>query len=799
MLLLAVFLVSLSSLSFEVTLARVFSITQWNHLSFMVISIALFGFAASGTFLSILSSRISGWEKKMTESGPIKTILLLYILTAILSFTVVNRLPLDYFKLPLEFIQAFYLLVAYFLFSLPFFFAGLTISLAYSAFPQKTGIVYLATMTGSACGAVLPALLLTVVGEGQLLILVSLFPLILLPFGGIDSALPENREHRTKRSRSTGEKVVFTAACLSTILAASVVYVSPLVQIRPSPYKGLSERLRFPETRITETSTGIRGRIDRVTGTHIRFAPGLSLQYKGGLPVQEIVYTDGDNGFTLYDPASGQDAHFSRYSLPFAGFLLITEPDSILLIQHGGGSGIPAAIASGAREITIIEQQPRIAGIVASHYNLAVVNENPRAFLNRSEKRFDIIQVERWGNAPSGSSALNQEHLLTVPAFDGYLNHLTERGVLIISRKLVLPPSDLLRVWGAAYEGLRISGIHRPERHMAVLRNWDLFTLIVSAKPLDDTKVLKDFAKRMNFDLVFLPGISEDMTNRFNRFDQPYHFHALRRLADAYRKGEEKGFFQSYLLDISPQTDARPFPDRFLKWSRIDAIYQSIVSRMYALFMSGEMIVAVVFFEALTISLFLLICPLAVIRGSGKRLRASRFAYFFSVGAGFMFLELFFIKSYTFLFGDPVISLTVVLSGMLVFSGIGGCISRRMSEHRHNLCLLLLTTFLFIAIFGFSEIEYRMLKAPSTLRYLLAGILLAPAGILAGMPFPLGMRHLLETPVQRAHAWSANGIASVLASVASAQVAVSLGIPVILICAVASYLVALISLSRNGK
>ena len=37
----AIFLVSFATLAFEVLLTRVFAIGQWNHLSFMVISIAL--------------------------------------------------------------------------------------------------------------------------------------------------------------------------------------------------------------------------------------------------------------------------------------------------------------------------------------------------------------------------------------------------------------------------------------------------------------------------------------------------------------------------------------------------------------------------------------------------------------------------------------------------------------------------------------------------------------------------------------------------------------------------------------
>ena len=52
MLLVSVFFVSLSTLAFEVLLTRVFSIGQWNHLSFLVISIALFGFGFVGEMLA---------------------------------------------------------------------------------------------------------------------------------------------------------------------------------------------------------------------------------------------------------------------------------------------------------------------------------------------------------------------------------------------------------------------------------------------------------------------------------------------------------------------------------------------------------------------------------------------------------------------------------------------------------------------------------------------------------------------------------------------------------------------------
>ena len=53
---LGVFLLSMASLAFEITLTRVFSVAQWYHFAFMTVSIALLGFGASGSFLALFPS-----------------------------------------------------------------------------------------------------------------------------------------------------------------------------------------------------------------------------------------------------------------------------------------------------------------------------------------------------------------------------------------------------------------------------------------------------------------------------------------------------------------------------------------------------------------------------------------------------------------------------------------------------------------------------------------------------------------------------------------------------------------------
>ena len=147
----------------------------------MIISIALFGFAAAGTSLSILDARRKGWEIRLATGDAVSVLILLYTASTMASFLVLNSLALDYFKQPLEPIQSVYLLTAFVLLAVPFFFAGLVISIAYAALPEKTGFAYGASMAGSACGAVLPAAALPFIDEGKLIILAATVPLMAIP------------------------------------------------------------------------------------------------------------------------------------------------------------------------------------------------------------------------------------------------------------------------------------------------------------------------------------------------------------------------------------------------------------------------------------------------------------------------------------------------------------------------------------------------------------------------------------------------------------------------------------------
>ena len=785
----AVFGVSFSALAFEVLLARIFSISQWNHLSFMVISIALFGFAASGSFLSLLDLTRGS---RATDASHQKWVALLCILcsasiiTALLGLT---RLPLDYFRLLLEPIQLVYLLAVYLLLILPFFFAGGVISIAYVIYPEKPGLVYFASMIGSALGAIAPAALLAASSEIAMVGLASLAPLALL-LGWVPAVLRKKSAGQARRGAATILILVWALVC-----AAGIWLLTPAAKnqldIRSSEYKLLSQALHFPATQVVESVSSIRGRMERVQSPHLRFAPGLSLKYPDALPPAETVFTDGDQPFFLYDLRFPQTADFARFTLSFMGYDIVAAADKVLLIAGGGGLAIPCALASGASTIRIVQQNPHLAEHIRRHYSLEVIRESPRSFLVQTAESFDVIQIESWGPSIPGADALNQDHLFTVDSLVECLQRLTARGVIVISRKLLLPPAGSLRLWATAREALVRAGEPVPERCIAVLRNWDTYTQVVTRRPIPDPQRLLEFARRRNFDVVYLEGAGESAANRFNVFDAPYHFREIRRLESAFEDGRSRAFFTGYILDVAPQSDLRPFPGRFLKWDRILDLYEVLGRRLHALFLAGEMIVAVVLIEALVVAGLLLLLPLAFILRRTQAPSASTVIFFLSIGAGFMFAELLLVHAGIFFLGDPVISLAVVVTSLLISSGLGGIWTQHHGPEWIKPALGATAVSLLLAAIVLWFFARQLLALPAAWRYTTLSIVVMIPGFFMGIPFPLGMRFLLQNPVDRTFAWAVNGCFSVLASIAAAQIAISVGFAWIAASAFVCYTLAL--------
>jgi hypothetical protein len=397
----------------------------------------------------------------------------------------------------------------------------------------------------------------------------------------------------------------------------------------------------------------------------------------------------------------------------------------------------------------------------------------------------------------AGADALDQDHLLTIEAFGEYLRRLAPGGVLIVSRRLRLPPADSLRLWAAVREALARAGAPEPERCIVILRSWDTYTLLVFSEPPADPFPLQEIARRGNFDVVYARGADESFSNRYSVFDAPYHFREHQRLESALHAAAAEGYFRDYVLDVAPQSDWQPFPGHFLKWARLPDLYRMLGSRLHAFGWSGEVVVAVALAEAALVSALLLLAPLRMLSRREEKVSFNGTVFFFGIGAGFMFGELLFVYLGTFFMGEPVVSLTFTLAATLVSSGLGGLWAGRRNRSFLRASLAVAPLVLSLTAGGLMAFSPQVLALPAPVRGIVLLLAVALPGFLMGMPFPTGMRDLAQSPSARSYAWAANGCAAVLASILSAQIAISAGFAWLLAAAAAAYGAAFLSLWRT--
>ena len=96
-------ILSAGVLAYEVLLTRLFSIIQWHYFAFMVISLALLGYGASGTLLTIASRRLGpdSWQRERRLGFAFRASAALFSLLSVGAFALAQRVPFN----PLEMVE----------------------------------------------------------------------------------------------------------------------------------------------------------------------------------------------------------------------------------------------------------------------------------------------------------------------------------------------------------------------------------------------------------------------------------------------------------------------------------------------------------------------------------------------------------------------------------------------------------------------------------------------------------------------------------------------------------------------
>lgn len=754
---LSIALVSFLMLALQIAWMRALGHAQGQPLAYVVISLALLGFGAGGSVLTLWKHRI----RTALEPLYAPALLLCAASTALLpalASPLLDGLEVD--LLGIDRLQGLRLGGLGAVLFLPFFFGATALSIAFTTRPERIGPFYAANLAGSAAGAAGSLVLLHVALPEH--VMTGLAPVALL------AAFP-----------TRPRPALLAAAALITVLA--MVLAPPLPR---SPYKDLSQALLLPDAVHRGPLPHPFGRVDLVTSPILRYAPDLSLHYAGDVPAPPHVFVNGEGAGHLLasDDESALILSETPRSLPFA-----LGPVSQVLCLAPGGTPMLHLAASRASRVTAVEPHPRIAALMApllDSPDIELHAADPRVFLSRADlPPQDLIVFPERGlfGGPAGLQTLGEDPLFTVEALRAAWARLSPSGWLAFQAWLDAPLRHAPRIIDLAAQTLRAEGIADPAAHVAILRGWGSLSLIAGPAPLSEAQRsrLTAFAAGKGFDVLWPPGSAP-----------PVHQSADDTLSDLIRALLGPGADDArrrYRFDIRAPTDDRPFFNQFLRPGAGDEAlaFLSVSERGLVILrgLTGGLAAAV---------LLLVLAPLLPLRDSLARAPFT-LPVFIGLGAGFMFFEIALIQRFTLLWGHPVVSAALVITALMCGMGMGSAAGRNRTATPRRLAGLALALALMQAMLlpVLGRLLPRLLEAPAAIRFGGGGLFLLACAVPMGLPFPMGIR-LLARRDPRHIPWACgiDGAVAVMAAPAAALLAYRAGYASLSFVSAAAYLLA---------
>ena len=583
--------------------------------------------------------------------------------------------------------------------------------------------------------------------------------------------------------------------------------------LRISDYKGLSQALQVIDSRVLHVSSSPLGLITVVESptVPVRHAPGLSFATRHIPPPQLAVFTDADgmSAITRFDGDFDSLAYLGDITaaLPYA---LLKQPD-VLVLGAGGGGDVMLALYHGAKSVDAVELNPQMTELVADTYaefagfvyddpRVTLHTKEARGFVAQSSAQYDLVHIgllDSFAASGAGVQSLNESYIYTVEAIDDYLSILAPGGLLAITRWLKLPPRDSLKLVATAIDALKLTGVSDPGKQLALIRSWNTSTLLVKngAFTVEDVASIREFARSRSFDTAWFPGIQAGDANRFNRLDTPYLFEGTTALL-----GERAvDYIARYKFYIAPATDNRPYYFHFFKWATLPEVFALRKLGGAGLIEWGYLVLIATLLQAIIAGLVLILLPLSRVSRNWPARTGSRMgAYFLLLGFAFLFIEMAFIQKFILFLSHPLYSVAVVLSGFLVFAGLGSAWSQRLARKceaygRSPVALaaggiaLLALVYLLLLPFVFQ----RFIGNSDLVKILMSVALIAPLAFAMGMPFPLGLKRVAEiAPDFIPWAWGINGYASVISAVLATLLAIEFGFTFVILLALVIYAIA---------
>jgi len=790
-----IFLISLATLLLELSLTRVMSVSLWYHFGFLVISTALLGFGTAGVVLA-------SWKNLREHYNLNKSLTWLSILFSVVtvsSFYLLQKIPFNPFSIATDSRQLYIMPLYYVTISAPFFISGLIISLLFTRISKDMSRLYAVDLIGAAIGCLIIVWTMpNFGGNGSVIMAAALGALATLAFS---------------------DKLFYRAfgLLLSVICIITSINVDNIIPI------SISENKRNPERKLEP----IHKEWNTFSFIEIFDYPANP---ENDFPGSRRFVIDGGTAATgMWNMTEGVEAALEKYpgdSLyeSNVAYLHIPNP-SILNIGSGGGQEVLDGLHKNAKKITCVEINPIINKTVKytmNEYwggmfnlpNVELITEEGRNFINRSDEKFDVVVSSHTiSNAAvaSGALGLSENFILTKEAFDEYLEHLTPNGTIYFTR----PESHMERLFTTGREAMADIGVTDFTKHFycfAIPSGNENATSFVAYFVMKKSPFTEQEVSDMESFRLSLHTEIDGMIIPYKLLYSPYNDGISNIFDKIVTTSDLKELYSTTEKQIAPATDNKPFFNQHVSWSNIGwhsikDVFSQNDPRNARMALENkpiaEVTLLIILIQSIVLAALLILIPLY--RFSKEGLKFSnrwRYLFFFAaLGLGFIMIEIAFIQRFTLYLGQPVFTLAVIIAGLLLSTGVGSYFSGKYQINNIQLrkkyipillAVLLLTSFLTPVLFKLT------IHLALVTRIILTLVLLAPMGILLGIPFPTGIKTVSkESDNFIPWAWGVNGFFTVIGSVGAVILGMMLGFNIVILLAILCYAFAMFLIPQN--
>jgi len=568
------------------------------------------------------------------------------------------------------------------------------------------------------------------------------------------------------------------------------------------------------------------------------------------------LYIDGDGPIGIMRDLTDKETSYFHY-LPMVYPYVIKSAPKTFIVQFGGGISTEVALHSGAKEVTVAEGNRavleafhsdvirRFTGDILS--KVRVIPYEGRHFLAHTNERFDVIDLslaDSVGLSNPGGFAITEKFSYTKEAMETYMRALAPGGVLSVTLwNKEEPPKSVLKLYatmaGAARE---VDPAHLANSFFVASMYLSTATVLYKNGGFTPQEIekLRAHTRAMSFDEIYSPGFFYDPSQTDSTLagyveqifagaaggppaaqpsdtseagaptggdaDAPPSGKAddgvlpatvMGRLAwHALISGQWPEIAHRYVFDTRALTNDAPYFAAYVKIKDLPRVLDRLELLQDQW---GYLLIWATLGVACLTATVLLAIPLIWGRRaifSRSRGKALTVLYFACLGAGYIMVEVGLIAHFVMALGNPTISASVLITGMLVFSGLGALASERALPH-----MRMVMPVLFVAV-GAMLILYGLFLGhsldaigafPYPLRLVICFTLIAPPAFLMGFPMPIAMTTLgrLGKDHLFVWAWGVNGCFSVIGAAAAPVIATNFGLAAVIEIAGLAYLLAI--------